>query len=619
MSSFRCCRLWPLVFVLAAWLALPVRAAGPVDVTALPAGSLTLTPFVALLEDPSASLTLEEVQAPAQAQRFQAQETQAAALALGFTRSAYWMRLTLRNPGEVPLERMLVVDNPRISHVHAYLPEGRGVYRSILTGSDTSFETRVYRNRSFVFPLTLPAGAEAVVYLRVQSTIGLLVPVQLWSPEAFHAHERSDYSRQAWYFGIATAMFLFNLMLFAALRDRVYGLYLAFLAFAVATVGTKNGLAGEFLWAGNGLGSNVAYWSCASLALATLLLFTRRMLDTPRILPRTDRALLGLVLFYLCTLPVYMLALQSVARAAILLNFLTVPVILGVAIAAAVKRQRSAYFFLVAFALLMLGGAVTTLRAMGVLPTNAFTVDGLQLGSALDMLLLAFALADRYNTLRREKGKAQKALLETQQQLVETLRSSERELELRVDQRTEELQVLNRRLAALSLTDDLTGIANRRRFEEVLAQEWRRAQRQGQPLALAMVDVDWFKDYNDHYGHPAGDECLRHIARALADLVGRSGDLVARHGGEEFVFLAPVTDAAGALGMASRVVQAVHALALPHAQSPLGRVTISIGVACVLPGPHDVPEALLRSADAALYQAKAQGRNRAELAPASGA
>jgi diguanylate cyclase (GGDEF)-like protein len=100
--------------------------------------------------------------------------------------------------------------------------------------------------------------------------------------------------------------------------------------------------------------------------------------------------------------------------------------------------------------------------------------------------------------------------------------------------------------------------------------------------------------------------------------VGRSGDLVARYGGEEFVFLAPVTDAAGALRMASRVVRAVHALALPHAQSPLGRVTVSIGVACLQPGPLDEPEALLRSADEALYQAKAHGRNRAELASVSG-
>ncbi len=614
MPRFRCSWLIStLVLVVLAGAGLGARAtAAAVDAAAVQAEPLT--PFVALLEDPEGELTLQDVTRPDQAARFEPAQSGAAAFALGFTRSAYWMRLSLRNPGELPLQRMLVVDNPRISHVQSYLPDKQGVDRTIRTGSDTPFDTRAYPNRSFVFPLNLPARSEQEVYLRVQSTIGLLVPVQLWRPEAFHAHERSDYSVQAWYFGIATAMFLFNLMLFAALRDRIYLFYLTFLACSVGTLAVKNGLAGEFFPGSAFVNSNVAYWSGASLALASFLLFMRRMLDTSRILPRTDRALLGLVLIYLCTLPVYALDLPAVARAAIVLNLLTVPVALGVGLAAAYKRQRSAYFFLVAFLLLMLGTALTALRAMGVLPTNAFTVDGLQFGSALEMLTLAFALADRYNQMRRDKARAQEALLQTQQQLVETLRSSERELELRVVQRTVELQLLNSRLATLSLTDDLTGIPNRRRFEEVLGQEWRRAQRQQQPLALAVIDVDWFKPYNDHYGHPAGDACLREIARTLLATVTRTGDLVARYGGEEFVFLAPATDGASAQTIAQKLVQAVAELALPHAQSPLGHITVSVGVAGVLPGPDDKPDRLVALADEALYQAKAQGRNRVILA-----
>lgn len=602
-----------LLLLLAGWLS-SARAADPVvDASSLSDGPLVLTPFLAVLEDPGGELTLDEVRAPALAGRFQDGQADTAALALGFTRSAYWLRLTLRNPGDTALPRLLVLDNPTTSRVHAFFPEG-GAYRSVLTGSDTAFATRPYANRNFVFPLTLPPGAEQTVYLRVQSSIGLLVPVQLWRPEAFQAHERADYGAQAWYFGIATAMFLFNLMLFVALRDRVYVLYLAFLLCTVGALSAKNGLAAQFLGVGDPLPSNVAYWGGVSLAITCLLLFMRRLLETPRLLPRTDRVLLGLALLYLLTLPVYALALQSVARAAILLNLLTVLLVLGTAIAAAWRRQRSAYFFLLAFALLMLGGATTTLRALGIVPTNAFTVDGIQLGSAMEMLALAFALADRYNQLRREKSRAQKALLATQQELVETLRNSERELEQRVAQRTGELQALNSRLAALSLTDDLTGIANRRRFEEVLAQEWRRAARQGQPLALAMVDVDWFKDYNDHYGHQAGDTSLRQIAQALSAAVSRSGDLVARYGGEEFVFLVPATDGASALGMARKVVQAVADLALPHASSPLGRISVSVGVACCVPGVDDTPEVLLQRADTALYQAKARGRDGVVLA-----
>ena len=118
------------------------------------------------------------------------------------------------------------------------------------------------------------------------------------------------------------------------------------------------------------------------------------------------------------------------------------------------------------------------------------------------------------------------------------------------------MQLLNSKLEALSLTDSLTGIANRRHFDSILQQEWQRAQRLGHSLALAILDVDWFKPYNDHYGHPAGDACLRQIAQALAATVCRSSDLVARYGGEEFVFIMPMTNAAGALDIAQRVVQA---------------------------------------------------------------
>ena len=297
---------------------------------------------------------------------------------------------------------------------------------------------------------------------------------------------------------------------------------------------------------------------------------------------------------------------------AIVVNLLTAFVMLGVGLACALKRQRSAYFFLAAFGLLILGGASTSLRAMGLLPTNAFTVDGLQLGSSLEMLLLAFALADRINVMRQEKLQAQARLLQTREQLVDTLQRSERELEQRVAARTEELQVLNSRLETLSLTDALTGIANRRHFDEVLDKEWKRAQRVGEPLALAVLDVDWFKTYNDHYGHPAGDSCLQQIAQTLAATISRSTDLVARYGGEEFVFLAPSTGPDGAHSMAEKLVRAVEALALPHERSPLGHVSISVGIASMRNDGNSPAQTLVQRADAALYRAKAQGRNRVE-------
>lgn len=615
MHTLAFLRLLPKLGLLwAALLAWPAQASQPIlDVTTQSALPISLTSWVDVLEDPSAQLTLADVQSPTVAARFVGNQPDSTAFALGFTRSSYWMRLTLHNPSDTDIKRMLDVDNPRISSVQLHWQDAQGEYHAIHTGSDTPFATRAYPNRGFVFPLTLPARSEQTVYLRVASTVGLLVPLQLWTEPAFHAHERSDYVVQAWYFGIATAMVLFNLMLFIALRDRIYLLYVVFVATTVFTLAVKNGIAVEFLGGAAWLGSNVAYYSGASLGLSALLMFMRRMLGTRELLPRTDIVTQGVAVFYLLTPLVYALALPAVSQAAIVANLLSALFIAGVGLVCALRRQRSAYFFVGAFGMLMLGGAMTTLRAMGVVPTNEFTVDGMQLGSALEMLLLAFALADRYNSLRKAKAQAQQDLLQVQEKLVQTLRSSEHELELRVAQRTEELVVLNNRLEALSLTDGLTGVANRRRFDTVLQQEWARAQRHGHPLALAMLDVDWFKHYNDHYGHPAGDECLSQIAQALQRSVCRTGDLVARYGGEEFVFIAPATDGASALGMAQKVAQAVQALALPHAMSPLGQLSVSIGVAAWVPAPDGAPEALVEAADTALYQAKKQGRNQVVL------
>ncbi|MDF2077631.1 GGDEF domain-containing protein [Ectopseudomonas mendocina] len=571
---------------------------------------LSLTTHVGLLEDTSRTLALEDIRSAEMAGRFRYEQASSASFALGFTRSAYWFRLDVGNSSAESVTRLLVVDNPRISLVDVYLPDEQGGYRAWLTGADRPQGGKAYDNRNFVFPLHLAAHSQQVVYLRVESSIGLLVPLQLWSEQAFHAYEREDYMARAGYMGIAIAMILFNLMLFIALRERIYLLYVTFVLCAVCTLTIKNGMAPDWTLFDLPLNSNVAYYSGASLALSGMLLFMRSMLQTTRLLPRVDRGLLALVALYLVSPLIYAVALPQVSRVAIVAYLLTAFVMMGVGLACALKRQRSAYFFLAAFGLLILGGATTTLRALGILPTNAFTEDGLQIGSSLEMLLLAFALADRINVMRQEKLQAQARLLEAQEQLVETLQHSERELEQRVAVRTEELQVLNSRLEMLSLTDALTGIANRRHFDEVLAKECKRALRVGEPLALAVLDVDWFKTYNDHYGHPAGDSCLQQIAHTLAATISRSTDLVARYGGEEFVFLAPSTGLAGAQSMAEKLVRAVEALALPHERSPLGYVTISVGIA-LMPRDADSPaQALLQRADAALYRAKSQGRNR---------
>ncbi len=177
--------------------------------------------------------------------------------------------------------------------------------------------------------------------------------------------------------------------------------------------------------------------------------------------------------------------------------------------------------------------------------------------------------------------------------------------------RTEELKRANEHLSRLSFVDALTGLANRRRFDEALNEEWRRAARSQTDLALVMADIDNFKLYNDSLGHQEGDHCLAAVAEVFLRAMGRAGDLAARYGGEEMIFLIPGADHASALSMAEGLRAACEALAIPHPASPVCPVvTISLGVASCVPALDASAESLVAQADAALYRAKEAGRNR---------
>jgi len=182
---------------------------------------------------------------------------------------------------------------------------------------------------------------------------------------------------------------------------------------------------------------------------------------------------------------------------------------------------------------------------------------------------------------------------------------------LRLRQLQRGLKSSNRRLRDLVSRDALTGLYNRRRFDSALVEYWLQAQRQQQPLAVVMIDIDAFKAFNDRHGHPAGDRCLKRVAQAIADTVRSEGDLAARYGGEEFVLLLPETRLHGAAYVAERVLAAVRQLAIPHGGLPgIAQVSISAGVAAGLPGQDAPANELLEAADAALYRAKRSGGNR---------
>lgn len=179
----------------------------------------------------------------------------------------------------------------------------------------------------------------------------------------------------------------------------------------------------------------------------------------------------------------------------------------------------------------------------------------------------------------------------------------------------EKLSELNKALEQMALIDGLTQIANRRHFDDTIAKEWKRLARDKKPLSLLLADIDFFKKYNDHYGHQTGDDCLRQVGKSLAGAALRPADLVARYGGEEFVVLLPESDLEGALCVGQRVVESIQKLGIEHAASSVApSVTISLGAATLIPDQNNSPQQLIELADQALYQSKEAGRNRVTAA-----
>ena len=382
--------------------------------------------------------------------------------------------------------------------------------------------------------------------------------------------------------GAMGVMVLHNLAIAVITRDRAWSLYVFFVSSLALSMAFRDGLFGE------ALPPQADHWTAASavmldaLAWIAAVAFTRHYLDSGKRTPLWDRVLVGvhlggLALFVFAWLP----SLRPARDLDVLLSTLGAPAILVAGVLCRRTGYRPATVHLLAVSV-FLAGALSATLADQVDPTAFWARHGLRFGALSMVILFSLGLTDRYQQALRGRERA---------------------------------EAENRMLQALSFRDALTGLWNRRRFDEQIRHEWARAARDGRPLALMIIDVDEFKLFNDAYGHQAGDACLRRVAQAMRKRLGRASDFVARYGGEEFVVILPGAPRATALLVAEALRAAVSALRIPHARaSAAPHVTISLGIAVADPALDGDPALTIKAADAALYAAKAAGRNRVAAA-----
>ena len=593
-------------------------------------GEVALGDYVEALEDPGRALRLEDVRDPRHAARFARPAD--GQLNFGYTGSAWWLRFSLPGSAAPGEELLLEVAFPSLDRIELHLPEaapgGEQRYWQRIAGDQFPWAAREVRHRNFLFRFAAPAApGPHRYYLRVESRSVLTVPLTLWRPEAFARHDRDVQLVLGLFYGLGLAMLLYNLMLFFALRDRMYLYYVLYVAVFGLFLFGYNGLAFQYLWPESPWAANHLVAATLALALALGAQFTRAFLDTRRIAPLADRAVLAIVvagvLLAGCALSGWGLDYGGVLRVVSVLGFAMAAMASAVALRALRQGYRPARYFLIAWAALLgfiLAGA---LRNFALVPTNFLTVYGLHIGFALDVLLLSFALGDRIRMLRHENAAAHAEALESQQLLLEATRESERALETRIAVRTAELNRANERLRAeaaereqlmeqlqrqeehlrfMAQHDPLTGLPNRTSMQQRLALALELAKRNRKKVAVMMVDLDGFKRINDTRGHPAGDQALVQLAARLRTSV-RGSDTVARYGGDEFVILAGELDRAADAAMVAEKVADMVGVPLAMQGGPQS-VSCSIGIS-VFPDDADEGEALIALADRAMYASKA--------------
>lgn len=402
-------------------------------------GSYALSRAFSYLEDASGELVLADLlKAEAQAHsqvHFQPVPQTGPATNFGLTSAAIWLRVTLRAARDAPADWMLELAYPPLDRVELYTPDGKGGFSRQVGGDLSPFAERAVVHRNHVMPVRLKPGAAATLYLRVSSGGTVSAPVKLWQPAALWRHDQGEYASISLYFGLLIGLLLYNLLLFFSVRDRAYLIYVAFVACMAVAQAALTGFGAQFLWPG------LLWWNSVSppvgmAATAVFgLLFARSFLSSALRMPRLDRLMLALVGGWLLTL-LAALALPYVVSSLMVtvLAVFSVITLVVVGVLSLRSGHPGAKYFLAAWALLLVGVVTLALHNTGVLPSNALTANSLLIGSALEMVVLSFALADRINTTRREKEQAQARTM-AEHAMVEALSASQENFRTQLKER----------------------------------------------------------------------------------------------------------------------------------------------------------------------------------------
>jgi diguanylate cyclase (GGDEF)-like protein len=519
---------------------------------------LELGPYVDLLEDVELEYGADDIYSHIFNDKFKPIFQSSANY--GFSKSAWWVRFTVRNSDTKAHRRAFKLDYPLLDKVDVWVLRGNSQVAAWQTGNRRSFNSRPIWHRDFLFPLNLQIGEEQTVYIRVQTEGPVNIGLTLHSADTLVPKIEAEYMTMGAYFGSLLVLVLCLLVFYLIDRQIAFLYYLAYVLCYGSYLLAFNGLAFQYFWPDLPEFGQIIRPILLTLSTIFLLQFSRKLLGIQKASPKLYQAVTGLqgVLALILLLApfigygAFVMPLAYLEIAAIIL-------VVAMGIVAHKRGVTAARYYLIAWSVFLTGLLVYLLKVLGYLPHNFITHYGFQIGSFVEFILLSAALGIRVRELRFQ-----------------------------------------------SHIDGLTELPNRRSFDQELAEEFSISSRPEAQLSLMVIDVDHFKKFNDQHGHAAGDKVLKELGNILKQRVRRPGAGY-RYGGEEFAVLLPRTGPEDALAAAERL-RACVAEELYYID-----VTVSIGVVSLAKGKFSNVAQFFIAGDKALYAAKSAGRNQVVL------
>lgn len=506
-----------------------------------------------------------------------------------------WLRIPVQLSGAD--DWRLHSEWPQMGRIQAWLRQGERIQPL----------ARLQRQRYPTFHLPAGAGA-AELLIAVQYPTIALVPLRLVrEAELQHWREETNLWLGA-FFGLGLAVILFNTLLWLTTRGAEFLYYVLFQLAVYSFEAARFGLYAPYLGDSE---HGRAFVFSAGLAFLLGNLFAATLLQIPERHPRHWRLYRTL----LVVLGGYVVLLATPWSQPLLWSAMPMAsfgALLPILMALLYARQTQLYLrvYSLAWGLLILGTLVLNLNLVGWLPMSWLSTYGQLIGLSIEALLLTFVLGARLNGLQRERARIAAELVAVKHDANLRLQCEVADKTRALNRALDELQRANARLAERAITDPLTGLHNRRHFDEELAKALSRASREGTWLSLALLDIDHFKSFNDRFGHSVGDRCLQQVATTLRPALQRPGDLLARYGGEEFALLLPLSQPEGASHVLEQVRAAIAALDFRIAGESVP-IRISAGIASWCGNAAGLSaQTLIEQADQQLYKAKESGRNR---------